>query len=178
MDSIFLKGIFKEDFEMDQDYGSINDLASDDEDLFLFPTEEYEKTPNHYYDKESWVPRTNIRCWHCFSKCPDRPWFVPINLNKITRGGEERDVIEAYGTFCYITCVKSFIKLHPDKINNAWTSEKLLHKICKDWIGDIKIIPESESPYLKKCFIGNAGLSESEYLEKNKNKIKSFMSPI
>jgi len=179
MSVIFLRSVSMSDFCNDNFCEDIiQDLDISLMDDICLISDEYDSIPNHYYGKDSWVSRTNIPCWTCYNKCPSQPWFVPININKIVKNGKEVDVIETYGTFCFATCVMSFIRRYPEKINNHWTSEMLLIRIYKEWIGDVVIIPESEDPFIKKCFIGESGITDKEYLIRNKNKIKNLSTKV
>src|SRR5690606_33846431 len=123
MNYIFLPGIFKEMFSTMNEFDIYDNLDSS-EDIPI--DNNYVSVPKFYYGKDSWPSQTNLLCWYCSSKFTTKPWFVPLNLTKIVKNGEEVDVIETLGVFCYPTCAMSFIGKDNKLINNKWTSERLL----------------------------------------------------
>ena len=194
---IFLKGVYKRDFEnevYDDKEIIVEDIchyeSSDSLDVIML--EDFNKTesknieiikeqkiPMYFTGVDTWLEKTNIRCWNCFGPCPDIPLFIPKNMTKqiLTKfPPTEVETIEVLGIFCTLPCVRSGIesgKYHNiNKYDSIWLSEyvyKLLYKKI------VKYIPLAYNPYKKKCFVGAHGLSDEDYIKKNNDKLKNHL---
>lgn len=192
---VFLKGVFKENYgsatyekpndiidlneldsstDSDETIETINliDLPINIQDNLYNPDKiKYEKIPLQFYGKDTWLTKTNILCWNCYSKCPGIPLFIPITLTKqmtSTTPPKEVEAIEVRGICCTLPCVRACIESNKFGVMNKDDSLYLAKYVYKILYGkNIKHIPNACNPYIKKCFIGDKGITEKKYIERN-----------
>lgn len=148
---IFIKGVFIKDcIPIDDIFEQqlIEQLQSD------APIKKYEPLPSTFYSVDSWVPKTNNKCWYCDLSFDNQPVFIPKNIDKLSR--VKKHNISTLGCFCSFCCAMSFNNIYnPQICDNTNTKEMILylfHIFHPDQI--IKNIPESPNKYIMKHYGG------------------------
>lgn len=125
----------------------------------------HDKIPKYFYDKESWVQSTSLKCWSCDLRFATFPLFIPLGLQKIVKGNKEVQAIRVYGNFCSTNCASYYIRfIKDDKIgyeqNQIWERLELLKLIHFKFYGK-KINEISPSPS-KTCMTQYGGNKTAE----------------
>ena len=74
-----------------------------------------DKIPTRFYNKNSWIKSTNLKCWNCSRKFNTIPLFIPMCMLTDSDGNE---YFEVKGNFCKINCAYVY-SLHIFSDNDA-----------------------------------------------------------
>lgn len=106
---LFLHGIKENDFK------TIEDLfESKIQQCFAEESKEqmlskYDTIPKRFYNIDTWIKGTNLKCWNCSRKFNGVPLFIPI-CTLIDENGNE--YFEVSGNFCKINCAYTYAYYH------------------------------------------------------------------
>lgn len=128
----------------------------------------YDNIPSYFTDINTWIKKTNIKCWFCDCNFFNQPIFIPNNIQKITDSKKTINKIDVNGNFCSWNCTASYIHLHYSR-SKKWEKLQLLKMLYKIFNGvTIDHIVPSPPKTLMRQYGGN--LTVLEY----KNKIKEL----
>ena len=68
----------------------------------------YDEIPYLFENTETWINRTNLKCWFCDSNFESIPLFIPCN---VTKNGKNY-TMNTLGNFCSFNCSAAYIDLH------------------------------------------------------------------
>ena len=127
----------------------------------------YNKIPSYFTDTNTWIKKTNIKCWFCGCTFFDQPIFIPNNIQKITDSKKIINKIDVIGNFCSWNCAASYIHLHYN--SKKWEMLQLLKILYKIFNGVAidHIVPAPPKTLMKQY---GGDLTILEY----KNKIKEL----
>jgi len=128
----------------------------------------YNDIPKYFYSVNKWPKKSNLHCWYCDNIPTSYPSFIPINPKKeIIDLVEENDTCEVYGHFDSWRCAVKWVNIEMPK-EQRWDLLKSIHLFAKKFDPSINIIIEAVSKVEQKKYIGDDGISENEYFNKNK----------
>ena len=129
---------------------------------------EYDKIPIFFKSMDTWLDKTNLKCWNCDCLFDSIPVFIPVYISK----SESKDIIDGkittHGNFCSFSCSASF--LHASNLNNKWDIQFMLRKLYFIFYGkNIINIAHSPSKYIMKQYGGHVETLEYMNLIKGLN---------
>ena len=85
------------------------------------------RLPSTFTNLESWVTKTNIKCWYCDLNFDDVPIFIPklIEPNLLAYS------IKTHGCFCSFSCAMTFINLYYKKMCDNIHMKEMLYFLYK-----------------------------------------------
>ena len=74
------------------------------------PIVTYNDFPSIFTNLNSWIKKTNLKCWYCDLNFDNMPVFIP---KVIEHSGLNTDYnISSYGCFCSFCCATEYTNLH------------------------------------------------------------------
>jgi hypothetical protein len=101
----------------------INEMC-EEEGEFEVEEVHYGKIPGIFIDKEHWIQRTNLRCWHCDAQFDNMPWFIPTMIRTNDAGQEEISVL---GNTCCKHCTAA--QIHERNKGNKEEIDRLMNNL-------------------------------------------------
>lgn len=114
----------------------------------------YNNFPSVFTNLQTWIKKTNLKCWHCDLNFDNMPVFIPKIIEH--SGFNEDFNISTHGCFCSFCCAVSYTDLHYQKIcNNIKIKEMLrfLYRVFNNRI--IKEILPAPSKYIMNHYGGD-----------------------
>ena len=161
---LFLRGAFLRDSSKVDD-AFYDSLENKSELIKNKPTHiTYNKFPRRFFDRDTWVQKTNVLCWNCSNEITKVP--IPVPNNNQLVGKNETFGVDAI--CCSFPCASLYIS---DHCNNKWERHQMLIKLLKimhpeNKISDIKSIPHAPSRFELEQY-GNGHMTKDEYNEHN-----------
>jgi len=95
----------------ESDFISIEDLFENKIQLGIDGNElkecyKYDKIPKKFYSVETWIEKTNLKCWCCTRNFSGRPWFIP---SYVSVDENNKECVDVKGNFCSSNCAANFI---------------------------------------------------------------------
>lgn len=162
---LFLRGCFL------SDCSSIEDLFDErlviqsmpEDDLYDVKEVVYNDIPRHFTSLDSWVKKTNVKCWSCDCNFHNVPIFVPISLERSDIEEKKCGNMDTLGNFCSWNCAAQYINLHFNGCEK-WEKHELLKLLYKIFTGStIEEIVESPPKTMMKQYGGKK--TQQEYRE-------------
>jgi len=130
---LFLRGCFLTDCSSIEDLFDerIIDEAMPDNKLYDIKSIVYDKIPDTFTSVESWIKKTNLKCWSCDCNFHNIPIFIPRTLEKSSDPTKMCGSMEPLGNFCSWNCASAYAHLHYRE-NLLWElleNLKLLHRM-------------------------------------------------
>lgn len=117
---LFIKGVFIKDcIPIDDIFEQqiIDQLNIDN------PVDIYCVIPSNFMGLDTWVQKTNLKCWYCDLKFENMPIFIPRLIEPAVSGYN----IGTHGCFCSFCCAMKYNNLHNNKLcENIRVKEMLL----------------------------------------------------
>ena len=111
---------------------------------------EYDTIPDIFYSLETWIKKTNLKCWNCDCCFDNIPIFIPISVGKTDTISD----ISTHGNFCSFACAVRY--LHFTNLNNKWDIYFMIHKLYfLFYKKEIINIEHAPSKYNMKQYGGN-----------------------
>lgn len=134
------------------------------------PIVTYNDFPSIFTNLNSWIKKTNLKCWYCDLNFDNMPVFIPKIIEH--SGLNTNYSISTYGCFCSFCCATTYTNLYYQKIcDNIKIKEmtRFLYRIFKGHA--IKEILQSPSKYIMTQYGGDTDASTYRGMV-NKLKIK------
>lgn len=148
---LFIKNVFIKDcIQIDDLFEQqLFEQLKQDDDIII-----YDKIPSLFMCMETWIKKTNVKCWYCDLNFETTPVFIPKLIEpSTTKSGYSMGVL---GCFCSFSCAMVYNNLYNNKLcNNIKTREMLLflHNIFFNY--HVREIYESPSKYIMKQYGGD-----------------------
>ena len=124
------------------------------------------KIPKVFTSLETWIKKTNLRCWYCSLNFDTVPVFLPINIYK----KNNKILQDVHGNFCSFNCTQSYINVYFCNKDTFIYNNNLIKLYKTFYKKNIASIDISPSKYDLALYGGY--LTESEY----KNKISNLIN--
>ena len=168
---LFIKGVFIKDCILIDDIFEkqiIEQLNIEN------PIISYNNFPSIFTNLETWIKKTNIKCWYCDLNFNNMPVFIPKIIENTGLNADYKIITS--GCFCSFCCAMSYNNLYfpkiCDNINNK-DMIKFLYKIFNNT--KIKEILPSPSKYIMNQYGGDV----DSFIYRNKlNEIKMQMKSL
>jgi len=144
----------------------------------------YDEIPEVFTGVETWVKKTNLKCWFCDNCFNGSPIFIPDTVITTIENDIKKFNINTIGNFCSFNCAAAYIELY--YLSNKKTEKhnllKLLYKIIYGVIIH-EIIPSPQKTLMQQyggrmtCIEYNAivlSLNESNNAFVRHNDIKNI----
>lgn len=123
----------------------------------------YDTIPKRFTSLETWVKKTNLKCWSCNCNFHNVPIFVPSVLEKSENTGQICGHIDTIGNFCSWNCAAQYINLYFTGIDK-WEKHESLKLVYKLFTG--KHIDDIVPSPSKTCMLHYGGkMTQQEYRE-------------
>jgi hypothetical protein len=127
---LFLRGCFAEDCSTIEDIFDERLVGGITEEAPYETTLEYDKIPEVFTCMQTWIKKTNLKCWSCDCCFQNIPVFIPLSINDI----DGNAVIDVLGNFCSWSCAASYI-IREYTGNERWEKMSLLRILYKIFTG-------------------------------------------
>jgi hypothetical protein len=165
---LFIKSVFIKDCI------PIDDLFEQqiiDQLLIETPIITYVPLPSTFFSLDTWIQKTNIKCWYCDLNFDNMPIFIPTNIDKIDDSNKYH--ISTHGCFCSFGCSISYNNIHNqnicDRINNK---EMIFYLYNIFYTNLVRDIMPSPNKYIMKQYGGVVdSMVYRHMINENKSKI-------
>jgi|SRR3989344_5751968 len=165
---LFLRGVFLKNLATPEELFETR-LTADEP---VVETIKYVALPPKFTSIDTWPKSSNLRCWSCSLTHNNRPVFIPRTMTVDSAGNIEMDV---HGHFCTFNCAAKYIDEHflNDNVrDNKIRFLKILYNIFTG-LTIRKINPAIDHTRMKQ-FVGDQGMGEREYRDKNAELFKLY----
>lgn len=103
----------------------------------------YNEIPIYFTGVETWIKKTNLKCWFCDCCFNNIPIFIPDIVITTIENNVKKFNISTIGNFCSFNCAAAHIELHyaSNKKTEKHNLLKLLYKIMNSGMIIHEIIP-------------------------------------
>jgi hypothetical protein len=116
------------------------------------PVDIYNKIPSIFTNNETWIKKTNLKCWYCDLTFANIPVFIPKLIEPINTGYN----ICTHGSFCSFCCALAYNNTHNTRICENIRVKEMLLFLYKIFTGSaVSEICESPSKYLMQQYGGD-----------------------
>ena len=148
---LFIKGVFIKDcIPIDDIFEQqiIDQLNID------APIELFDNIPSNFSNLNTWIKKTNIKCWYCDLNFDNPPVFIPRLIEPANT--ETGYNIGTYGCFCSFCCAMAYNNIHNNKICDNIRIKEMLIFLYKIFNGkSVKEIFPAPSKYQMKQYGGS-----------------------
>lgn len=114
--------------------------------------------PTIFYNCDTWLTSTNLKCYYCDRNFDSMPIFVP----KTIEPSKDGYTMSTEGCFCTFNCAARYIDLHYSKIHDNLNKKNMLKLLYRVMRGKyIAEIPPAPSKYDMICYGGS--LTNTDY---------------
>jgi hypothetical protein len=72
---------------------------------------EYDKHPTRFINIESWIKKTNLKCWYCDCNFHNVPVFIPQEVKRSDSPDTNYGEMRVHGNFCSFNCAAAHINI-------------------------------------------------------------------
>ena len=157
---LFLNGCYLSDCDNIEDM--FDDNLLNELDVRYDNVIEYNRIPQHFISLDTWIKKTNIKCWNCDCSFDSTPIFIPTSIIRSDIKDNINTTFTVHGNFCSFSCATTYLQTL--NISNKWDIQFLLRKLYYIFYNkEINNIPPSPSKYMMKQYGGH--MEVSEYME-------------
>lgn len=159
---LFLRGCFLKNCSSIEDMFDERIMKESFLDGKTMPLEEivYDKIPEKFVSLETWVKKTNLKCWNCDCNFYTIPIFVPEYMKDPDVPDRKHGDIGVHGNFCSWNCASFYISLMFRDVK--WEKDSMLKILYTIFTGDtIHTIPHAPSKTKMVQFGGS--MTRTEY---------------
>jgi hypothetical protein len=121
----------------------------------------FDVLPKTFTGIETWIQKTNLKCWACDCNFHNTPVFIPSSIERSDTVGQLTGSMDTHGIFCSWNCAAQYINLYFSE-DEKWEKHELLKLLYKIFTGNVvdDIVP-SPSKTIMKQYGGDK--SQQEY---------------
>lgn len=153
---LFIKGVFIKDCIQIDDLFEKQLIEQLDKDEQIV---KYEKLPTLFTDIDSWIRKTNIKCWNCDLTFDTQPIFIPKLIEPATTVSGYS--VSVHGCFCSFACALKYNNITNTKLCDNLRVREMLKFLYKLFYNrNIETIYEAMNKTKMKQYGGDMELFE------------------